>query len=301
MTSLLFGISIMLRRAMAAFIVIAAAVLPIVAASQPIALSFSLTYLDRYKIRDDAAGLKEPSGLVLSRKGDALWTVSDNKKRLFKLSLEGELLSDQSFMVDDEDLEGVTIDPATGALLVVKEGSNEILKVDVASKRVVSRHLVAEMAGFSAIGRYFSNGNDNKGFEGITFNPHTDSFFVLKEREPGLIIEISKDLSSILNAHGLDATNGFIDDEIDDALLDFSGIQYDDMRSLFWIVSDQAKRLFLYDFDQDKVIQSASLGYAKDGEFHEIKTAEGVTIDSKAHRLYVVSDQEARLYVFDLR
>ena len=62
-----------------------------------------------------------------------------------------------------------------------------------------------------------------------------------------------------------------------------------------------AKRLFLYDLDQGQVIQSAALGYEKDGEFREIEKAEGVAVDAEHHRLYVVSDAEARLYVFDLR
>ena len=53
------------------------------------ALSFSLTYLDRFKIKDKEAGLTEPSGLALARNGDALWTISDDKKRIFMLDLEG--------------------------------------------------------------------------------------------------------------------------------------------------------------------------------------------------------------------
>jgi uncharacterized protein YjiK len=115
------------------------------------------------------------------------------------------------------------------------------------------------------------------------------------------MIEISKDLESILGAHVLDATNGFVDDELDGAEIDFSGIEYDTTRSMFWIVSDRAKRLFLYDWDSNLVIQSAALGFEDDGEFREIEKAEGIAVDPQSNRLYVVSDQEARLYVFDVR
>jgi hypothetical protein len=52
------------------------------------------------------------------------------------------------------------------------------------------------------------------------------TFFVLKEGEPGLLIEISKDWSSILGAHVLGATNGFTDDDVDGAKTDFSDIQW---------------------------------------------------------------------------
>jgi len=285
-----------------AFVVLfTVASLPATKAAQMSALSFSLTYLDRFKIKDDEAGLTEPSGLALSREGDALWTVSDDTKSIFKLSLEGELLNDQAFKIGDEGLEGVTVDPATGDLLVIKEEAYEILKIDPTSEETVSRHLLSDMAGFESVQQHLSDDVDNDGLEGITFNQDTESFFLLKEREPGLIIEISKDLGSILSVHVLNAANGFADDNVDADEIDFSGIQYDPTRSSFWIVSDRAKRLFLYDLERGQVIQSAALGYEKDGEFREIKKAEGVAVDAQHNRLYVVSDAEARLYVFDLR
>ncbi len=270
-------------------------------AAQMNALSFSLTYLDRFKIKDKEAGLTEPSALALARDGDALWTISDDKKRIFMLDLEGELLSDQSFKIDDEGLEGVTVDPVTGDLIGVKEETNEILKIDTTSKEMISRHPLSDMEGFETIRQHLSGDADNNGLEGITFNQDSKTFFLLKEREPGLIIEISKDLGSILNVRVLDAVNGFTDDDIKADKIDFSGLQYDPTRSSFWIVSDRAKRLFLYDLERDQVIQSATLGYEKDGEFREIEKAEGVAIDVRNHRLYIVSDEEARLYVFDFR
>ena len=285
-----------------AIVMLAAVVdLPGMAASQTSDLSFSLTYLDRFKIDDEGEGLTEPSGLALSQDQDALWTVSDDTKKVFKLSLEGKLEQGQSFKIDDKGLEGITLDPTRNALLVVKEESNEVLEISIASEKVASRHSLAEMVGFDEIEQHFSGGGGNKGLEGITFNQDTGTFFLLKEGEPGLMIEVSQDLGSILGAHVLDAASGFVDDDVDGAEIDFSGIQYDGTRSLFWIVSDKAKRLFLYDWDRDQVIQSAALGYEKDGEFREIEKAEGVAIDPRSHRLYVVSDEEARLYVFDIR
>ncbi|MGI9489635.1 MAG: hypothetical protein ACR2RF_27850 [Geminicoccaceae bacterium] len=58
--------------------------LPATMAAQMSPLSFSLTYLDRFKIKDEEAGLTEPSGLALARDDDALWTISDDEKRIFK-------------------------------------------------------------------------------------------------------------------------------------------------------------------------------------------------------------------------
>ena len=283
------------------FLLAVALGLPGMAAAETSALSFSLTDLDRSKIDDDEEGLTEPSGLALSQARDALWTVSDDTKKVFKLGLDGKLAKDQSFKIGEKGLEGIALDPTGDSLLVVKEEGNEILTISIASEEVVSRHSLSDMAGFGEIAQHFSGGGANKGLEGITVNRDTGTIFVLKEGEPGLLIEISKDLGSILAARVLDATNGFIDDDVDGPEIDFSGIEYDDTRSLFWIVSDKARRLFLYDWDRNRVIQSAALGYAKDGEFREIEKAEGVAVDPQSHRLYVVSDKEARLYVFDIR
>jgi uncharacterized protein YjiK len=291
----------MLRNNISVAVLAVAVGLPQPAASQHSALSFSLTYLDRFKIDDAEEGLTEPSGLALSQDQDALWTISDDTKKVFKLSLKGKLEKDRSFKIEDKGLEGITLDPTGKSLLVVKEESNEILEISIASEKVVSRHALSDMAGYGEIDRHFSGGGANKGLEGITFNQDADAFFVLKEGEPGLMIEISKDWGSILGAHVLDVSNGFVDDEVDGSAIDFSDIQYDATRSHFWVVSDKAKRLFLYDWDQDRVIQSAALGYEKEGEFREVDKAEGVAVDPQAHRLYVVSDAEARLYVFDIR
>ena len=291
----------MLRNAMILFVLAVAMGLPETAASETSVLSFSLTYLDRFEIDNKDEGLTEPSGLALSPERHSLWTVSDDTKKIFKLSLRGKLEKEHSFKIDEKGLEGITLDPTTDTLLVVKEESNEILTVSLPSEKVVSRDSLPGMAGFSEIERHFSAGGANKGLEGITFNQSTGTFFLLKEGEPGLMIEVSKDLGSILGAQVLDATKGFVDDDVDGAAIDFSGIQYDATRSQFWIVSDKAKRLFLYDWDRQQVIQSAVLGYENDGEFREIEKAEGVAVDPQEHRLYVVSDAEARLYVFDIR
>jgi uncharacterized protein YjiK len=281
-------------------LVIAALLLPTTMASSTSTVSFSLTYLDRFKVKDDDERVAEPSGLVVSKEGDALWTVSDDRKSVFKISLEGDPLNHQSFKIGEKDLEGIALGPTNDRLVVVKEETNEILEVSLASKSVVARHALSAMVGFSDIERHFPNGDD-KGLEGITFDQDRATFFVLKEANPAMMIELSKDLGSILEARVLDAAKGFVDDDVDTGKVDVSGLQYDQTRSSFWIVSDLARRLYLYDWDLDRVIQSAALGYEKDGDFREIEKAEGVAIDPRRHRLYVVSDEESRLYVFDLR
>ena len=49
------------------------------------------------------------------------------------------------------------------------------------------------------------------------------------------------------------------------------------------------------------MLQSLKLGYGHDCEYREIEKAEGIAIDPDENRLYIVSDETARLYTFDIR
>lgn len=263
--------------------------------------SFSLTFLDRYKIKNEAERLTEPSGLALSRDNDGLWTISDDTKMVFKLNLEGRLETAESFKIPVKGLEGITLDRSGKFLLAVNEDDNEIIKIEIAARTIVDRRRLDKMAGYDAVEPHFTGGGANKGLEGIAWNSDAGTFFVMKEGVPGLLVEVSSDLRTIQSHRLLNQDNGFHDTDVSSGEIDFSGIFYDRTRAAFWIVSDKARRLFLYDWAGNRVTQTSALGYVKEGEYREVKKAEGVAVDPESNRLYVVSDEEARLYVFDTR
>lgn len=261
----------------------------------------TITFLGRFKIENKSEGLDEPSGLALSRGSQALWTVSDNTKKIFNLSLDGKLKKNDSFEVETEGLEGVALNAAGRFLYTVQESKNVIIKIDLENKREVLFRPLAQMRGYETVADDFRGSENNKGLEGITIRHDDGAVFVIKEGKPGLLIEVSADLDRIRFAVRLDREHGFIDDDTADDKVDFSGICYDSKRKLLWIVSDKAKRLFLFDPVTKRVLQSFALGYSQDGDYREIKKAEGVAIDETSGRLYIVSDEEARLYVFQVK
>ncbi|MCU7833830.1 MAG: SdiA-regulated domain-containing protein [gamma proteobacterium symbiont of Taylorina sp.] len=262
--------------------------------------SFHLMFLNSFDLKNKAEGLREPSGLVLSYEKNALWTVSDDTNKIFKISLTGNLIKDQSFSIPDTELEGITLIEDGKFLLVVKESTNELIKINTDTQVVSDRKCLSEMQGYDAISAYFSNNSDNKGLEGITWNQNTASLFVIKEANPGLLIEISSDLQRIMNHYILNDENGFYDQGLKPEEIDFSDICYDQNQGLFWIISDKARRLFLYDLAGNKVLQSSKLVYTKKGKDKAIKKAEGIAINLDENRLYIVSDKTTRLYVFDI-
>ena len=259
----------------------------------------SLTYVNHFKIADKVEGLNEPSGLALSYEGDALWTISDDTKKIFKLSFDGGLRKDEIFQISDKELEGIALDPTGEFLFAVKEETNEIIKIKISTQKVVDRRRLAEMSSYDSIAHYFDSSGANKGLEGITYHSE-GTIFVIKEGIPGLLIEVSSELTAVRSHQRLSSENGFFDVKVAEEKLDFSGICYDQTRDYFWIISDKAKRLFLYNWNINKVIKSFKLGYEKNGKYRKIKKVEGVAIDSKANHLYLVSDKEARLYIFDI-
>lgn len=256
--------------------------------------SFNLTYLESFNIKDGSEGLSEPSGLALSHGKNALWTISDDTKKIFKLSITGKLKKKASLKLPDKGLEGIVLDPTGQFLLAVKEESNEIIKINIETEQIVDRNSLASMAGYTAVSAAM-DGSANKGLEGIAWNQATGTIFVIKEGDPGLIIEISSDLKTIQSHHKLNSEHGFRDNEVEPDQIDFSDICYDPSREKFWIISDRAKRLFLYDWKSHTVLQTAKLSYGEKGKYREIEKAEGVAIDPDANRLYIVSDQDLYL------
>jgi len=146
--------------------------------------SFSLSYLNHFDIKNKTRGLTEPSGLALSHGKNALWTISDDTKKIFKLSLAGDLKRNKSFKIPDKGLEGITLDPTGKFLFTIKEDDNDFIKVRIDTRKVTARKRLADMGDYPKVAHHFAGGGANKGLEGITWNPKTGTIFAMKEGPP---------------------------------------------------------------------------------------------------------------------
>ncbi len=256
-------------------------------------MSFNLTYLYRIDIDNKDEGLREPSGIVLDPSRDGFWTVSDDTKMVFRLDLDGRLRKSRSIKTEVDGLEGITIDPAGKCLYAVCEDKNSILKLDIDKEEVVETFNLADMDNWGLIADFFERGDANKGLEGIAWDTASDRPYVMKEGDPGLLIELSRDFKEILSHQLLDRRKGFVDPGVhhDPGIpaqkVDFSDICYDATRAAFWIISDKAQRVYLYSLKAESVLDSAPLSYGKDCKYRVIEKAEGVSYDAQSTRLYV--------------
>jgi len=260
--------------------------------------STRLELLSRHRLRDPGLGLNEPSGLTLNRDGSALYTVSDDTKAIFRLDLNGRVSVSDSFFIGLDDLEGIAIRREDSELLVVQEATNSVVLVDLKTRRERSRRPLSAMGNYATIAQHFPDPPDNNGLEGITVNTSNDHVFVVKERRPGLLIELDPSLRTILSTRVLQASQGFTHPKLKADKLDFSGLSFDSRNDTLWIASDKGQCLFQYDWTRDAVLQRLDLTINTGNKDKLIRKAEGVAFDPQRKRMYVVSDRDADLYVY---
>jgi uncharacterized protein YjiK len=203
----------------------------------------------------------EPSGLVLSWDEKYFWVVSDENSRVYLLDSWGKVV--KSFKVDGEDLEGITvIDEKT--IAVVLERTREVVILDTSGVELKRTKLNLE-------------GELNMGLEGITYDREGKRFYVLNEKKPRLLITLDENLEE-LSRDTLNFSK------------DVSGIHYDPVDDILWILSDESQSIYKTDLSGNPF-----------QEF-KIKVAqpEGITLNKARTRLYVVCDKTEKLYVFNL-
>jgi len=205
----------------------------------------------------------EPSGLTYDPNTQTLWTVNDPpNNQIYNIGLDGELLQTLDFVGDD--LEGIAFDVSTNTLWIAEEGTSEIINISLQGEELQRIEL--------SISQY----TPGSGLEGLCLGS-TGEFYLLKEKDPGLFIEISQDFSTLLETE-----LSFADD--------YSGICYDSTRDGFWIVSDESEMLYLWDLTNG-VREQYPLNFPK---------AEGVVFIAETNIFYIVSDSEQKLYTFHL-
>ena len=122
----------------------------------------------------------------------------------------------------------------------------------------------------------FNNNGSNSGFEGIVINPNNGHINLLNEKDPGAFLELNSTLIKTLELE-----LGFAQD--------YSGICLNEINGNYFIVSDESKQLIEWGA-LTGVINTYSLDFEK---------AEGVAYNFNENRIYIVSDSEQKLYIYE--
>jgi uncharacterized protein YjiK len=205
--------------------------------------------------------LPEPSDLCFGLTTDTLYTVSDNSAQVYEINTKGELLSVLPYVGND--LEGICC-VNNKFLYVAEEGLRKITKLDLQGNVIDQKTIPVEQ-----------NDEDN-GLEGIAYASFNSHFYILNEKDPGLLMETDTNFN-VLNNYPL----SFADD--------YSGICVDNGNKNLWILSDESQTVNKCTM-KGEIIESIEI---------KAKNPEGIAFNPDTKKIYIVSDDKAQLYVFD--
>ncbi|MBK7631477.1 MAG: SdiA-regulated domain-containing protein [Ignavibacteriales bacterium] len=203
----------------------------------------------------------EPSALTTSFDGKSFWSVGDSDSMVFKLDLDGKVI--KSFLVNGEDLEGITVIDST-LLAVILERTREVVVLDTSGKEIRRK-------------KFDLKGRLNEGLEGICYDVNTKNFYFVNEKRPGLMIKTDSSFAEIFRKE-LNLAN------------DYSDLFYSKDDNTLWILSDESKKIIQTDLNGNKILE-----YLID-----VEQPEGLVVDYKNKKVFIVSDKKEALYEFNL-
>ena len=207
--------------------------------------------------------IPETSDLSFGYSKEVLYTVSDRTAKVYKITTQGKVLSELSFT--GSDLEGVCY-AGNQSLYVVEERLRTVVKLDLQGIKLEKKAISVEI------------NDDNQGFEGITYATFNKHFYLLNEKNPGLLIETDENLNT-LTSYPLSFAS------------DYSGICVDNVNQQLWIVSDESASVTKCTM-KGELIESFRI---------PVSNPEGIAFNPETNQLFIISDSEARLYLFQIK
>ena len=266
----------------------------------------TVTHVSTANITQLNPGFVEASGLGTAKNQTSLWSISDGELTVYKMNLDGS--SDESFLptpinsqstVTDIDFEGITYAPPPPGnpddhfIYVANERAQAILPVNYSTQKYYAQASLANMAGYTTVncvggGKVSSELNStgtNAGLEGITWNGNLNSFFVIQEKDPGLMIKISADLATITACRVLTFSGA-----------DYSDISYDPHGACTGSSATKPSGSISTTGTTAPWSRPGAFGYAH---------AEGVAFNPGNSRLYIATDNgpssDSYLYTYSVQ
>ena len=205
--------------------------------------------------------VSEPSDLCLSEDGSSLWTVSDEKNKAYLISFKGKVLKELN--IHGRDPEGITlIDDKT--LCVSLESTSELsfMTTDGKEIRKIKIPLKSEQ---------------NSGLEGVFYDNSKKIFYLINEKDPAMLVFLDSQYR-ITKKMKLNISH------------DLSAVTFYKKGNQLWLLSDEDSAVLICD-PEGNLLKKIKI---------DIPKPEGIAIDEKAGKFYVVSDSEGILYEFDL-
>ncbi len=218
--------------------------------------------------------IADPSGLSPDHTGRYLWSVSDRPGGgIYKLTTEGRIV--KRLDVKGSDLEGVVQNPVDKTLWVVDETFWQIIQFDTLGQEKHRFELDVEHKRM------------NLGLEGIALDPVRNVIYAANEKNPRVIVEV--DVSKPGESRQLRVIPVLFGANPDTRGLDLSGLHFDVEDELLWLVSDEARAVFVLDRDA-RPVAAFDAGQVR---------LEGIAIIRQKNTIFLINDDPQRLFLFE--
>lgn len=240
-------------------------------------------WLEDYQVEVEAhpiGAVRDLSALTFDPQRRTLFSVTNKPAQLIELSLDGEVLrviALQGFG-DPEAIEYVDTD----TYVIADEREQRLVKVRLGDATDVLR-----AKDFPQLALGIGHGN-NKGFEGLAYDPAGNRLLVAKERDPVRIFEV---LGFPVRASGQPMQLQINTDPTRDARLfvrDLSSLDFDRATGHLLALSDESKLVVELDRDGHPV-STLSLLAGRHGLSRSVRQPEGLATDEDG-TLYLISE-----------
>jgi uncharacterized protein YjiK len=249
-------------------------------------------WLPHYKVdieRKPVPGIASNlSGLTYDPNRKVLWAVTNSPNELFVLSTEGAIEA-RFAMEGFHDVEAVSY-AGNNHLIIAEERRQSLVIIPIPTDQDNNLLRMGRIHrdALSILTLGIGNSDDNHGFEGLGYDLKEDRLFVVKERDPRQLLELSGFHSrhgDILKLHIRDLS-GWMKGKV--FATDLSSIVFDQNSRHLVLLSDESN-LVIEMTEDGEVISYLPLSRGNAGLKKSVPQAEGVTLDERGN-LYIISE-----------
>ena len=205
--------------------------------------------------------LEEISGLCLNQDTTGFWAVSD-EGHVCQVTFQGAV---NPILSTGLDMEGVTLNPATGDMYVAVEGDQMVCRLQAPGYTVVDTLFYVQEA--------ITEDFDNNGLEGIAF--YKDSLLLVGSQEDAIVWTYRLD-GTLVSRVSLRKETSKIEE--------VAGLFYDAKKDWLWVSDSDTQRLFIFKVGTFDLVASYDVPF--------IDNAEAICVDRAHDCVWVGSDED---------
>jgi uncharacterized protein YjiK len=248
----------------------------------PIELDPGYTWVDVAELTPEWAGVRNISGLSYNRTRNSLFLVMNDPCYVLEFDLRKNEVQRYIYLDGFDDTEDL-VWLNNNRFAIVEERRQNLVLINLPTMGSFVANLVQSVDYKNGV-KYNIDPVDagNVGLEGVTFDSLTKRFFVVKEKTPSKLYEVTEPtfgVPTVTNPFDLDANNF--------GCTDFSGIHYEPKSKHFLILSDEGKAVIETTQDGTEVSRLSLSG---------LQQPEGIAMGPDG-TLYIASEPSS-LYFF---